>query len=79
MWSLSIALRWPLLGVVVGAVLGQKTQWRRDPALLRAYQRASWVWVCQYLIRLAAFLPLWRLEKVMELTLARLLLSLEAP
>ena len=74
-WTLSIALRWPLLGVVVGAVLGQKTRWRRDPALVRAYQRASWVWVCQYLIRLAAFLPLWSLEKVMELTVARLLLS----
>jgi predicted trehalose synthase len=58
-WVLSIAARWPLLGVVVGIVLGQKTQWRRDPALLRAYQRASWVWVGQYLIRVLVFTPLW--------------------
>src|SRR5207342_239819 len=58
-WALSIAARWPLLGVVVGVVLGQKTRWRRDPDLLRAYQRASWVWVGQYLIRVIVFTPLW--------------------
>jgi hypothetical protein len=58
-WALSIAARWPLLGVVVGVVLGQKARWRRDPDLLRAYQRASWVWVGQYLIRVLVFTPLW--------------------
>lgn len=58
-WAISIVLRWPLLGVVVGSVLGQKTRWRRDPALLRAYGRASWVWVGQYVLRLVVFLPLW--------------------
>ena len=36
-WAVSIVVRWPLLGVVVGTALGQRTRWRRDPALLRAY------------------------------------------
>jgi len=58
-WALSIAARWPLLGVVVGLVLGQKARWRRDPDLLRAYQRASWVWVGGYLLRVLVFTPLW--------------------
>jgi hypothetical protein len=58
-WALSIVARWPLLGVVVGFALGQKTRWRRDPDLMRAYQRASWVWVGQYLIRVVVFTPLW--------------------
>ncbi|MEV4413281.1 DUF3159 domain-containing protein [Catellatospora sp. NPDC049609] len=58
-WAISIALRWPLLGLVVGGVLGQRTAWRRDPALLRAYSRASWVWVGQYAVRLAVWLPLY--------------------
>src|SRR5258705_862396 len=57
-WTLSIVLPWPLLGVVVGTALGQKTRWRRDPALLRAYSRASWVWVGQYLIPPAVMIPL---------------------
>lgn len=58
-WAVSIVLRWPLLGVVVGAVLGQGARWRRDPALLRAYSRASWIWVLQYVFRLAVWLPLY--------------------
>jgi hypothetical protein len=74
-WALSIVLRWPLLGVVVSAVLGQKTRWRRDPALLRAYSRASWVWVGQYLARLAAFIPLWNGGRVGELAVAQVVLS----
>lgn len=74
-WTLSIVLRWPLLGVVVGAALGQKTRWRRDPALLRAYGRASWVWVGQYVIRIAAFVPLWNEGQVAGLAGARLALS----
>ena len=74
-WALSIALRWPLLGLVVGGVLGQKTRWRRDPALLQAYSRASWVWVGQYVIRVAAFVPLWNGGQVAGLTGARIVLS----
>lgn len=74
-WALSIVLRWPLLGVVVGTVLGQKTRWRRDPALLRAYSRASWIWVAQYVFRLAVFIPLWQADEVIGLTAARVALS----
>jgi hypothetical protein len=74
-WTLSIVLRWPLLGLVVGGVLGQRTRWRRDPALLRAYSRASWVWVGQYVIRVAAFVPLWNGGEVAGLTGARIALS----
>jgi hypothetical protein len=74
-WAVSIALRWPLLGVVVGTVLGQRTRWRRDPALLRAYGRASWVWVAQYLIRLAVMVPLWAAGWVAALGAARIALT----
>lgn len=54
-WLVSMAIRWPLLGVVAGGVLGQRTRWRRDPGLLRAYTVASWAWVGQYLVRVAVF------------------------
>jgi hypothetical protein len=70
-WAVSIVIRWPLLGVIVGAVLGQKTRWRRDPALLRAYCLGSWVWVAQYLVRLAVFVPLWAAHAVVALGVAR--------
>ncbi|WP_426503682.1 DUF3159 domain-containing protein [Dactylosporangium sp. McL0621] len=74
-WAASILVRWPLLGVVVGTVLGQKTRWRADPDLLRAYQRASWVWVLQYLVRLAVFIPLYLAGAVLWLAAAQTVLT----
>ena len=76
LWAASIALRWPLLGVVVGLVLGQKTRWRRDPALLKAYSRASWVWVFgQYTLRVVVYGLLWWTGHVVALGVARTVLS----
>ncbi len=74
-WMVSIAVRWPLLGLVVGTLLGQRTRWRRDPELLRAYGRASWVWVGQYLTRLAVFIPLWAANAVVALSVAQVVLT----
>ncbi|WBB53904.1 DUF3159 domain-containing protein [Verrucosispora sp. WMMD573] len=70
-WAVSIIVRWPLLGVVVATALGQRGRWRRDPALLRAYGRASWVWTATYLLRLAVFVPLYLGGHVLALTVAR--------
>lgn len=74
-WTVSIAVRWPLLGVIVGTLLGQRTRWRADPALLRAYSLASWVWVGQYVVRVAVFAPLWFAGAVVGLGAARVALS----
>jgi len=74
-WLASIAIRWPLLGVVVGLALGQKTRWRRDPDLMRAYSRASWVWVGQYVVRLAVFLPLYYNDQAVALGVAQAALT----
>ncbi len=74
-WAVSILVRWPLLGLLVGAALGQRTRWRRDPALVRGYQRASWAWVAQYVLRLVVFLPLYLADEVVALGVARLLLT----
>ncbi|GAA0511014.1 hypothetical protein GCM10011581_01070 [Saccharopolyspora subtropica] len=74
-WMTSIAIRWPLLGVVVGTALGQAKRWRRDPDLLRAYSRGSWVWVGQYVTRLAVFIPLWLLDATGPLAIAQVVLT----
>ncbi len=74
-WAVSIVIRWPLLGVLVGAALGQRTRWRHDPDLVRGYQRASWAWVAQYVLRLVVFLPLYVADAVVALGIARLLLT----
>ncbi|QLQ36750.1 DUF3159 domain-containing protein [Micromonospora robiginosa] len=74
-WAVSVVVRWPLLGVVVGLALGQRARWRRDPALLRAYGRASWVWTATYVLRLAVFVPLWLDGQVVALAVARAALT----
>ncbi|RZS44798.1 uncharacterized protein DUF3159 [Herbihabitans rhizosphaerae] len=75
-WAFSILIRWPLLGVVVGVLLGQKARWRRDPDLLRAYSLASWVWVFgQYTLRVAVYFVLWSSGAVVTLGVARVALS----
>ncbi|MBM7489629.1 putative membrane protein [Micromonospora luteifusca] len=74
-WAVSIIVRWPLLGVLVGAVLGQRTRWRRDRALRRAYGRASWVWTATYVLRLAVFVPLYLSGQVLALVVARVALT----
>lgn len=74
-WAVSIVVRWPLLGLVAGGLLGQRTRWRRDPDLLRGYQRASWVWVAQYVVRLAVFLPLYFADRVVALGVAQAVLT----
>jgi hypothetical protein len=74
-WTLSIAVRRPLLGIVVGTILRQGPRWRSDPDLLRAYGRASWWWVSSYVLRVAVFVPLWAAGSLVALGAARALLS----
>lgn len=74
-WLVSIAVRWPLLGVVVGALTGKPRTWRHDPALLRGYSRASWIWVGQYALRLVVLLPLWFAGAVVALGIAQVVLT----
>ncbi len=58
-YLVSILVRWPLLGVAVGAISGDISGWRRDPRLLRAYTQASWLWVIMFALRLAVQMPLY--------------------
>ncbi|NUT47610.1 MAG: DUF3159 domain-containing protein [Saccharothrix sp.] len=75
LWAASIVLRWPLLGVVVGLLTGQRFRWRRDPDLLRAYRFASWPWVGQYVLRVAVFGALWLAGEVVLLGVLRAALT----
>ncbi|MHC1558731.1 DUF3159 domain-containing protein [Actinomycetospora sp. C-140] len=74
-WLVSIAIRWPLLGLVVGALTGRPTLWRRDPDLVRGYCRASWVWVAQYAVRVVVFTGLWAAHQVVALGIAQVVLT----
>lgn len=74
-WLVSIAVRWPLLGVVVGVLTGRSRTWRRDPDLVRGYCRASWAWVAQYAVRVVVFGGLWAGDQVVALGIAQVVLT----
>jgi hypothetical protein len=71
----SIPLRRPLVGVIVTMLDGEKG-WRDDPARLRVFIRATWLWVFLFLARLAAQLPLYLAGAVVALGVVRTAMGL---
>lgn len=74
-WTVSIVIRWPFLGLILGALIGTGTRWRTDPVLVRAYGRASWIWVLQYVIRVVVFAALWWMDETTWLAIMRAALT----
>jgi hypothetical protein len=70
-YLVSIAIRWPLLGVIVGPLNGEGMEWRQDPERLRLYSRASWIWVGVFTVRLAVQLPLYFADELVALGVAK--------
>jgi hypothetical protein len=68
---ISIAVRWPLLGVIVAGASGRGMEWREDPVRRRAYSRASWIWVGLFALRIAVQLPLYLAGTLVALGTAR--------
>ena len=56
---LSIVVRWPLVGLVVGSVSEDPTSWRQDPQVVRLCSRLTWLLVLPCLLRLAVQAPIY--------------------
>jgi hypothetical protein len=63
-YLVSIVVRWPLIGIVVGPITGEMFAWREDRRRLTAYQRATWIWVGLFAVRLAVQVPLYLADNV---------------
>ncbi len=70
-FAFSILIRWPLLGVIVGPLTGTGMRWRKDPELLKAYSKASWLWVLLNVVRAAIQVPLIQGEDLWALAAVR--------
>ena len=75
-YLISIAVRWPLLGVIVASLRGGDMSWRKDPEQVRLYSRASWVWVALFSLRLAVQLPLYLASALTALGAARIAMGI---
>lgn len=70
-YLVSILVRWPLIGLILETATGRGTDWRKDPARMRTYSQASWIWVGLFSVRLAVQLPLYFAGAVAALGVAR--------
>jgi uncharacterized protein DUF3159 len=73
---ISIAVRWPLAGVALGAVSREGMGWRQDPARVKLYNRITMIFVAVFLLRLAVQLPLYFAGAVVALGVAKVAMGL---
>lgn len=57
--SVTILVRWPVVGFMVGSVAGDPTAWREDRRVVRLCSNLSWLLVLPCIVRIAVQLPLY--------------------
>jgi hypothetical protein len=57
--TLSVVLRWPVVGLMIGSVTGDVTAWRNDPAIVRLCSKLTWILAAPCAIRVAVQYPLY--------------------
>lgn len=73
--TISILVRWPAVGFVVGGVLGDSTGWRDDPAIVRLSNRLTLILLVPMALRVAVQYPLYAAGEVGWLGVARVALG----
>ena len=51
---------WPILGLVLGPLLGENFTWRNHPRRKKMYIKASWIWVGLFFSRIAIQYPIYK-------------------
>ncbi|MDY6055510.1 DUF3159 domain-containing protein [Micrococcus sp.] len=75
-FAVSVLVRWPVAGLILGLVRGEGLEWRQDPARRRAYAAATWVMVGVFAARLTVQVPLYLADAATALGVARLVMGL---
>lgn len=72
---LTLALRWPLVGLLVGALTGDLKGWRSDRRQRRGATAATWIWAGLFGARLFVELPLYLAEQTEALAIVKLVMG----
>jgi len=75
LYAITNLVKWPILGVMLGPILGENLLWRKDSARLNAYIKAGWLWVAMFAARLIVQYPLYKSGNINILGTARLLMG----
>ena len=61
---ISVLIRKPLIGYLVGSLVGDTTGWLKHPLLVRAYTTVTWLWVAVFGLRLLVQIPLYLNDRI---------------
>ena len=73
---LSVIVRWPIIGILVGIFTGQGTRWRADRRKVKFFDIVTMLWVGLFAIRLAVEVPLYLVGDIVMLGFMKLVLGL---
>jgi len=73
---ISVLVRWPLIGLIAGFLLGEKTAWRKNKTEMRIFTAATLLWVGIFGARLLVQWPLYLAEQPCGTGAARLVMGL---
>ena len=72
---ISLLVRWPAIGLIVGFLMGDGLAWRDDKRKYRAAQFLTLVWIGLFVARLVVQVPLYLVDNVEALGATRLLMG----
>jgi hypothetical protein len=72
----SVLVRWPLIGLIAGLLLGEKTAWRKNKFEMRIFTAATLLWVGIFAARLLVQWPLYLANNLEALGTAKLIMGL---
>lgn len=69
---LSVLIRWPIIGILVGILIGEGSAWRKNKGQMRRFQVATLVWISLFAARLLVQVPLYFAQATEALGLFRI-------
>lgn len=71
----TLLVRWPAIGIIVGLLTNEVTEWREDRAKRRVLTVATWLWVALFSARLLVQAPLYFAGQTEALAAAKLIMG----
>jgi hypothetical protein len=75
LFLVSIAVRWPIVGFMIGSLTGEPTEWHNDRALVKLCSRLTWLFALPCVIRVLVQYPLYAGNHIALLGTAKIFLG----
>jgi hypothetical protein len=74
-YAIANLVGWPILGMIIGPIIGENMEWRKVAARKRVYVMAGWVWVGMFVLRLVIMFPLYQADQLNALGVASIVMG----